>query len=73
MATRGPPPAIVLHIGERSETLLPRDGAARARAIQWLVAALNSIEPFVMNVAIIGRPGFKRALEAQLDDFGKGS
>src|SRR6266849_11198763 len=45
--------AIVLHIGERSEQLLPRDAKARARAIQWLVAALNSIEPFVMNVALI--------------------
>ncbi len=45
--------AIVLHIGERSETLLPRDPEARARAIQWLIAALNSIEPFIMNVAII--------------------
>lgn len=45
--------AIVLHIGERSETLLPRDPAARARATQWLIAALNSIEPFVMNVALL--------------------
>jgi glutathione S-transferase len=45
--------AIVLHIGERCETLLPKDQAARARATQWLVAALNSIEPFVMNVAVI--------------------
>ena len=45
--------AIVLYIGERSETLLPRDPHARARATQWLVAALNSIEPFVMNVASI--------------------
>ena len=39
--------AIVLHVGERSETLLPKEPAARARATQWLVAALNSIEPFV--------------------------
>jgi glutathione S-transferase len=45
--------AIVLHIGERSEALLPKELGARARARQWLVAALNSIEPFVMNVAII--------------------
>jgi glutathione S-transferase len=45
--------AIVLHIGERSEALLPRDSGARARAVQWLIAALNSIEPFVMNVAAI--------------------
>jgi glutathione S-transferase len=45
--------AIVLHIGERSEALLPKDGKARAKAQQWAVAALNSIEPFVMNVALI--------------------
>ena len=45
--------AIVLHIGERSEALLPKDPAARVRAMQWLIAALNSIEPFVMNVALI--------------------
>jgi glutathione S-transferase len=45
--------AIVLHIGAQCEALLPRDRGARARATQWLVAALNSIEPFVMNVALI--------------------
>jgi glutathione S-transferase len=45
--------AIVLHIGERSEVLLPKDRGARARATQWLIAALNSIEPFLMNVALI--------------------
>jgi glutathione S-transferase len=45
--------AIALHIGERSEALLPKEAAARARAMQWLIAALNSIEPFVMNVALI--------------------
>jgi glutathione S-transferase len=26
---------------------------ARARATQWLIAALNSVEPFLMNVALI--------------------
>jgi glutathione S-transferase len=45
--------ASVLHIGERSETLLPKDPAARARARQWLIAALNSIEPWIMQVALI--------------------
>jgi glutathione S-transferase len=45
--------AIVLYIGERSETLLPKAPQARARATQWLIAALNSIEPFVMEVARI--------------------
>lgn len=45
--------AIVLHIGERSSALLPKDPGARARATQWLIAALNSIEPHLMNVALI--------------------
>src|SRR5262245_52888697 len=45
--------AIVLYIGERSEALLPKDAQARTRATQWLIAALNSIEPFVMEVARI--------------------
>jgi glutathione S-transferase len=45
--------AIVLHIGERCEALLPKEADARARATQWLIAALNSIEPFIMNVAVI--------------------
>ncbi|HEX9882168.1 MAG TPA: glutathione S-transferase family protein, partial [Hyphomicrobium sp.] len=45
--------AIVLYIGERSEALLPKDPRARGRATQWLIAALNSIEPFLMEVARI--------------------
>jgi glutathione S-transferase len=45
--------AIVLYIAERSETLLPNEPAARARAVQWLIAALNSVEPFVMDIARI--------------------
>jgi glutathione S-transferase len=45
--------AIVLYIGERSEILLPKDAGARARATQWVFAALNSIEPYMMNVALI--------------------
>ena len=31
--------------------LLPKDAGARARATQWLIAALNSIEPFIMTLA----------------------
>jgi glutathione S-transferase len=45
--------AIVLYIGERSQALLPKNPQARARATQWLFAALNSIEPFIMEVARI--------------------
>jgi glutathione S-transferase len=42
--------AIVLHIGERSDALLPKDAAARARATTWLLAALNSIEPIAQRL-----------------------
>jgi glutathione S-transferase len=48
--------AIVLHIAERAEageTLLPAGPAARARAIQWMFAALNTIEPHIQNLAAI--------------------
>ena len=45
--------AIVLHIGERSEALLPKDPQARLRATQWVIAALNSIEPYVTNVSTL--------------------
>jgi len=45
--------AIVLHIAERSKVLLPEDPAARARAVQWVIAALNSVEPAVWNVFVI--------------------
>jgi glutathione S-transferase len=42
--------AIVLHIGERSEALLPRDPVGRARAITWMFAALNTVEPHVQHL-----------------------
>ena len=45
--------AIVQYIGERCDALLPLEPRERARAIQWLVAALNSIEPFVANLAVM--------------------
>jgi glutathione S-transferase len=45
--------AIVLYVGERCEALLPREPGARARAVQWLIAALNSIEPHIMNYAVL--------------------
>ena len=45
--------AILLHIGERSEVLLPKDRIGKARATCWLVAALNSIEPWVIELAIV--------------------
>ncbi len=37
--------ATLLHLGEKSEALLPREGQARADALSWLLGAFNSIEP----------------------------
>ena len=42
--------AILLHIGEKSGTLLPKDEIGRARATCWLIAALNSIEPMIFEL-----------------------
>lgn len=36
--------AILLHLGEKSENLLPRDPQRRIDAIEWIFAALNSVE-----------------------------
>jgi glutathione S-transferase len=42
--------AILLHIGERHAGLLPEDDNARARAISWMFAALNTIELPVLEL-----------------------
>jgi glutathione S-transferase len=43
--------AIVLRIAERAGKLIPMDPALRMQALQWLAAALNSVEPYVMALA----------------------
>lgn len=45
--------AIVLHIAERSEALLPKDRAARARATAWMFSAVSSLEPGIQELASI--------------------
>jgi glutathione S-transferase len=40
--------AIALHVAEKSEALMPRDRALREETIQWLFAALNTIEMPIM-------------------------
>jgi glutathione S-transferase len=44
--------AIVLHVAEGSDALMPTEPAARARTKTWMFAALNTIEPpiIVLNV-----------------------
>ncbi|WP_375505984.1 glutathione S-transferase family protein [uncultured Nostoc sp.] len=41
--------AIVFHIAERHTGLLPDDANSRARAITWMFAALNTIEPPIVD------------------------
>ncbi|MGJ3699961.1 glutathione S-transferase family protein [Variovorax sp. AFSI2.2] len=41
--------AIVFHIAERRAGLLPDDATARARAIAWMFAALNTVEPPILD------------------------
>ncbi|HLL30753.1 MAG TPA: glutathione S-transferase family protein [Allosphingosinicella sp.] len=73
--------AIVLRIADRSENLLPGDPAARARAVTWLFAALNTIEPPIQNLAGIDlfyadqewaklrRPGAEDAVKKRLAEL----
>jgi glutathione S-transferase len=73
--------AIVLHIAQESRVLLPVDGAARARAITWMFAALNTLEPAVQNLASLDlffkdeewsklrRPGQQAFLQTRLDEL----
>jgi glutathione S-transferase len=44
--------AIVFHIAQQHEGLLPKDADARARAITWMFAALNTVEPPVLDLTI---------------------
>jgi glutathione S-transferase len=74
--------AIVLHICETNQVLVPADPAARIRAMQWLIAALNSVEPWVMQLAVVDvfeaghdwsrsrRPKVLEDLHARLTDLG---
>jgi glutathione S-transferase len=48
--------AIVLYIAEKSGQLLPKDADDRMLAIQWLFAALNSIEPSQVNFFLADVP-----------------
>jgi glutathione S-transferase len=45
--------AIVLYLAERSEILMPRDEAGRTRTLSWAFAALNSVEPPIMQLLFV--------------------
>lgn len=71
--------AILLHIGEKDERLLPREPAARDQALSWLFAAYNSVEPWRFEHARVTifaaqeewaklrRPSLERELGLRLD------
>lgn len=62
--------AIVLHIAEgHPGLLLPADADGRARAVMWMFAALNTVEPPVFDRSLVGilehdKPWFEARLEA---------
>jgi glutathione S-transferase len=67
--------AIVLHIAEQSEALMPTDGAGRARVRTCAFAALNSIEPAVQQLTEIdlfhGGAEWAKQRRPQVEDFVK--
>ncbi|MEO8225421.1 MAG: glutathione S-transferase family protein [Gammaproteobacteria bacterium] len=56
--------AIVMHIAEKSNALMPAAGDTRAHVKTWMFAALNTIEPpiMMMNVIDMQGPGSAKGL-----------
>lgn len=64
--------AIVFHLANRHSGLLPKDAKARARAITWMFAALNTVEPSILefvNARLLegDRPWSKERLPIVMD------
>jgi glutathione S-transferase len=62
--------AILLHLGNRSDALLPTDPRTRSAAMEWLFAGLNSVEMASLPWSILAfssdtrdTPGWKRLHE----------
>jgi len=45
--------AIVMHIADKSEKLMPTDAAGRAQVTRWCFAALNTLEPPILTLALL--------------------
>jgi glutathione S-transferase len=70
--------SILMHVARKSPELLPPDDAGRAKALQWMFAALNSVEPPVLNFtaldhfhageewAKLRRPGAEKMMRSRL-------
>ena len=63
--------AILLHLGERSDALMPRDARGRSAVMEWLFAALNSVEMASLPWFIFQASGFTGDTPEwkRLDDF----
>ena len=64
--------AIIFHIASHHPGLLPEDANARARAITWMFAALNSVEPPILEIVTVkfaegDKPWSKERLPLVLD------
>ncbi len=67
--------AIVFHIAERHPGLLPDDASARARAIAWMFAAVNTMEPPILDLVTArfiehDKPWAEQRLPLVLDRIG---
>jgi glutathione S-transferase len=49
--------SILIHIGGTDQRLLPADAKGRGRAISWMIAALNSVEPVLSALMLVGHAG----------------
>jgi glutathione S-transferase len=68
--------AIVLHIAENHPGLLPEDVNARVRAIMWMFAALNTVEPPIFDRSLTmilecDEPWYEQRLRALEDSIRK--
>jgi glutathione S-transferase len=59
--------AIVLHVAQHHAGLLPADAHARARAVSWMFAAVNTVEPPILDLQTLKfAEGDKRWYEERL-------
>lgn len=75
--------AIVLHIAQAHDGLLPADPSERARAVTWMFAALTTVEPAIFDLDMIdhtdgGKPWYQERLtmlqervRTRLDDLSR--
>ena len=63
--------AILLHLGERSDALMPADPRGRSEVIEWLFAALNSVEAASLpwSIFVFSGDTAETSGRKQLDEF----